>query len=104
MVRAIAATLVYSGLRSDEIMRLPVGCIRWQREDVWVPESGEVLPRDAVCFLTVPVNKTSGTFQKPVNPVVGQRINEWEQLRTVIAPDQPRRRDRKTGVMVDYLF
>jgi integrase len=88
MVRAIAATLVYSGLRSDEIMRLPVSCIRWQREDVRVPESGAMLPKDAVCFLTVPVNKTSGTFQKPVNPVVGHRINEWEQIRAVIAPNQ----------------
>ncbi|MEO8288282.1 MAG: site-specific integrase [Chloroflexota bacterium] len=104
MVRAIAATLVYSGLRSDEITRLPVGCIRWQRENVRVPESGEMLPKDAVCFLTVPVNKTSGTFQKPVNPVVGHAITEWEKLRKMIAPNQPLHRDRKTGVMVDYLF
>jgi len=101
LVRAIAAVWVYSGLRSDEIVRLTVGCIRWQREDVTVPETGEVLPKEAVCFLTVPVNKTTSAFQKPVNPVMGHRINEWEQVR---ASSQPSQRDRKTGAIVEYLF
>jgi len=101
LVRAIAAVWVYSGLRSDEIGRLTVGCIRWQREDVTVPETGEILPREAVCFLTVPVNKTTSAFQKPVNPIVGHRINEWERVR---ASKQPPQRDRKTGAMVEYLF
>lgn len=101
LVRAIAAVWVYSGLRSDEIVRLTVGCIRWQREDVTVPETGEVLPREAVCFLTVPVNKTTSAFQKPVNPILGHRINEWEQIR---ASSQPAQRDRKTGAIVEYLF
>ena len=101
LVRAIAAIWVYSGLRSDEIVRLTVGCIRWQREDVTVPETGEIIPREAVCFLTVPVNKTTSAFQKPVNPILGQRINEWERVR---APNQPPQRDRKTGTIVEYLF
>ncbi len=101
LVRAVAVVWVYSGLRMDEVSRLHVNCIRWQMEDVKVPETGEVLPKETVCFLTVPVNKTTNTFQKPVNPVVGRRINEWEQVR---APGQPSRRDRKTGASTHYLF
>jgi len=101
LVRAVAAVWVYSGLRSDEIRRLRLGCIRWQREDVAVSETGEVLSKEATCFLTVPTNKTGTTFQKPVNPIVGQRINEWERVR---ASGQPARSDRKTGVKTEYLF
>ena len=101
LVRAVAVVWVYSGLRSDEILRLRLGCIRWQREDITVPETGEVLPKEATCFLTVPTNKTTATFQKPVNPVVGDRINEWEQVR---ASGQPARGDRKTGSKTEYLF
>jgi len=100
-VRALAAVWVYSGLRSDEIIRLRLGCIRWQRETVTVPETGELLPREATCFLTVPTNKTGTTFQKPVNPIVGQRIAEWERER---ASGQPARGDRKTGTQTAYLF
>jgi len=101
LVRAVAAVWVYSGLRSDEILRLRLGCIRWQGEDVTVPETEEVLPKEATCFLTVPTNKTTATFPKPVNPVVGYRINEWEQVR---ASGQPARGDRKTGTKMEYLF
>jgi hypothetical protein len=101
LVRAVAVVWVYSGLRADEIVRLQIGCVRWQREDVTIAETGEVLPQEAVCFLTVPVNKTTTTFQKPVNPVVGQRINEWERAR---AASQLPRTDRKTGAKVHYLF
>jgi integrase len=101
LVRAVAVVWVFSGLRADEIVRLKVGCVRWQHEDVTIPETGEVLPKEAVCFLTVPVNKTTTTFQKPVNPVVGRRINEWEQSR---AARQPAHTDRKTGAKVNYLF
>ena len=101
LVRAVAVVWVYTGLRSDEVVRLRLGCIRWQREDVTVPETGETLPKDATCFLTVPTNKTTTTFQKPVNLIVGRRINEWEQGR---APGQPQRSDRKTGAKVEYLF
>ncbi len=72
-----------------------------QQEDVTVPETGEVLPKQAVCFLTVPINKTTTTFQKPVNPIVGHRIDEWEQVR---AAGQAQYRDRKTGARIDYLF
>jgi integrase len=101
LVRAVAAVWVYSGLRCDEIVRLPLGCIRWQHEDVTIPETGEVLPKEAICFLTVPVNKTTSSFQKPVNPIVGKRIQEWEQIRSA---GQPPQTDRKTGASVNYLF
>jgi integrase len=100
-VRAVAVVWVYSGLRSDEIRRLRLGCIRWQREDVTIPETGAVLPKEATCFLTVPTNKTTASFQKPVNPIVGHRINEWEWVR---ASGQPARGDRKTGSKMEYLF
>ncbi len=100
-VRAVANVWVYSGLRADEITRLSLGCIRWQYEEVTVQETGEVLPKETTCFLTVPVNKTTTSFQKPVNSIVGHRIAEWEQMR---ASGQPSRIDRKTGMKVDYLF
>lgn len=101
LVRAIAVTWCYSALRSDEIRRLPVGCIRWQREDMTIPETGEILPKDAVCFLTVPVNKTNTSFPKAVNPLVGQVINEWERVRPA---QQPLVVDRKTGELIQVLF
>jgi len=37
VIRVITLTWLFSGQRSDEIARLRVGCIRWQREDVAVP-------------------------------------------------------------------
>ncbi len=101
MVRAIAVVWCFAALRSDEIWRLRVGCIRWQHEDVMIPESGESLPKDAVCFLDVPVNKTSMAFTKPVNTIVGQYINAWETARP---KDQPRSLDKKTGEAVEFLF
>ena len=101
MVRAIAVVWCFAALRSDEIRRLRVGCVRWQREDVVVPSTGDVLPRDAVCLLDIPVNKTSTAYTKPTHPLVGQRIEEWEWVRP---PDQPRRLDLKTSEAVHYLF
>ncbi len=100
MVRALAAVWCFSGLRSDEIQRLRVGCISWQREDITIQQTAEILPKDAVCFLRVPVNKTNTAFTKPVHPLSGQRIEEWEKVR----PDQPPRIDPKTGEVVHYLF
>jgi integrase len=101
LMRAMAIVWCYAALRTDEIRRLAVGCIRWQREDVTSAESGATLAKEAVCFLTVPVNKTNTSFCKAVNPLVGQAIEAWEKDRPV---DQPRQPDRKTGQFVDYLF
>ncbi len=101
LVRALAIVWVYSGLRSDEIVRLRTGCIRWQHEDITISETGELVPKEAFCFLTVPVNKTYTTFSKPVNAVVGKAINAWEQVRPA---QQPRLLDKKTNELVDFLF
>ncbi len=45
MVRALAMVWLFAGLRANEIRRLRVGCVRWQREDVAIPGTGEGLPR-----------------------------------------------------------
>jgi integrase len=100
MVRALAISWCYSALRSDEIKRLRVGCIRWQWEQDMQSEEGEMAPPDATCFLHVPVNKTSTAFWKPVYALVGTCINAWEKER----PPQPPVLDRKTNQLVDFLF
>jgi hypothetical protein len=100
MVQAVAVTWLFAGLRADELRRLPLGCVRWQREDVTIPGTTDVLPKDAVCFLDVPPNKTSGAFTKPVDRPVGEAIAAWEAIR----PAQPALRDRKTGQPTHYLF
>jgi integrase len=101
LVRAVALVWCYAALRSDEIRRLTVGCVRWQREDVTVAETGDLLPKDAVCFLSIPVNKTDTAFPKAVNPLVGHAIAAWERERPA---DQPALPDRKTGQLTHHLF
>lgn len=100
MVKAIAIVWLFAGLRANEIMRLRVGCIRWQSDDVKESAAGEMLRKDAVCWLDVPVTKTSTSFSKPVDVTVGKAINEWERLR----PSQRSALDAKTGEMVHFLF
>ena len=101
LIRAVTLTWLFSGLRSDEISRLRVGCIRWQHDGLPIPgDSREILAEDAVCLLDVPVHKTGTAFTKPVDPIVGQAIEAWQALR----PEQPKRLDRKTGEQVDLLF
>jgi Phage integrase family len=100
MVRALAIVWLFAGLRSDEIRRLRVGAVRWQHEDVRISGGDDVLPKDVVCFLSVPVNKTSPAFVKPVDRPVGEAIAAWEAVR----PSQPRLADRKTGELADFLF
>ena len=100
MVRALALVWLFAGLRSDEIRRLRVGAVGWQHEDVRVSGSDDVLPKDTVCFLSIPVNKTSPAFTKPVDRPVGEAIAAWEAVR----PCQPRLPDRKTGELADFLF
>jgi len=101
LLRAVTITWMFSGLRSDEIARLCLGCIRWQHDDQ--PTTGDsdtVLARDAVCLLDVPTHKTGTAFTKPVDPLVGQAIEAWQRVR----PTQPSTVDRKTGQRVDLLF
>jgi integrase len=100
LCKALAVTWLFSGLRNNEILRLRVGCVRWQKEDVSVPGSGEPLAGGAVCMLDVPVTKTGTAFTKPVDPIVGEMISGWEKVR----PNGMKLEDRKTGEMVDFLF
>ncbi len=92
-VRALALVWLFAGLRSDEISRLRVGCVRWQA-------TGGEASAQAVCLLDVPTNKTGTPFTKPVDSQVGKAIETWEAVR----PAQPRHTDRKTGEQVDMLF
>jgi integrase len=98
LVRALTLTWLFAGLRSDEIVRLRVGCIRSQTDQSM--EFGQDGDTKAVCLLDVPTNKTATAFTKPVDPLVGQAIAAWEAVRA----QQPALSDRKTGVAVDMLF
>ena len=89
MTRAVTLVWLFAGLRGDEIRRLRIGCVRWQREN-----------NSSVCLLEVPINKTGTNFTKPVDKIVGEAINTWEKIR----PTQPKLCDKKTGELVDFLF
>ncbi len=99
LCKALAITWLFAGLRVNEIVRLRLGCIRWQKQDVSIP-NGEILPGGSVCMLDVPVNKTSTAFTKPVDPLVGETISAWESVR----PRGVKLPDPKTGEMTDFLF
>jgi integrase len=92
-VRALALVWLFAGLRSDEISRLRVGCVRWQSIDAGTDTA-------PVCLLDVPTHKTGSDFTKPVEPQVGYAIATWEAVR----PVQPHGIDRKTGETVAFLF
>ena len=94
LVRAVAMLWLFAGLRVDEILRLPVGAVRWQHQHDC--EDGD----QRVCLLDVPTNKTGTAFTKPVDRTVGDAIEAWETVR----PPQPRFEDRKTGELVDVLL
>jgi integrase len=100
LCRALVMTWLFAGLRVNEIVRLRLGCIRWQNKDVAIPGDTATLPGGSVCMLDVPVNKTSAAFTKPVDPIVGQTIAAWEKIR----PKGVKLPDPKTGEMVDFLF
>ena len=90
LVRALSVVWLFAGLRWDEIRRLRLGCIRWQ----------ENAPGERVCLLSIPVNKTSTAFSKPVDALAGEVVEAWEKER----PAQMKLIDPKTGELVDYLF
>ncbi len=52
LVRALAITWLFSGLRSNEIVRLRLGCVRWQRHPE--PEGDDTT---RICILGVPPHK-----------------------------------------------
>lgn len=98
LLRALTMIWLFSGLRSDEISRLRVGCIRWQSGIDTTDIGGGDNSR--VCLLDVPTHKTGAAYTKPVDPLVGQAIEAWETVR----PPQPKIHDRRTGALVDALF
>jgi integrase len=101
LIRAVTLTWLFSGLRSDEISRLRVGCVRWEHDGRPIaPDASDVLAQDAVCLLDIPVHKTGTAFTKPVDPLVGEAIEAWQHVR----PAQPKTLDRKTAEHVDILF
>lgn len=101
LIRAVTLTWLFSGLRSDEVTRLRVGCVRWQHEGHPIPgDAHDVLADDAVCLLDVPVHKTGTAFTKPVDPLLGQALEAWQKMR----PKQPQTLDRKTSEHVNILF
>ncbi|MGI9305028.1 MAG: tyrosine-type recombinase/integrase [Gammaproteobacteria bacterium] len=100
MAQALSLVWLFAGLRSDEIRRLRVGCVRRQHDEVRVASSDDMLPAGAVCWLTVPANKTGADFVKPVEPAVGEAIAVWEQAR----PAQPLAIDYRTSEAYDCLF
>lgn len=89
LVKALAAMWVFSGLRPDEIRRLPVGCLRFSQDK-----------EEQICWLDVPANKLNPAYTKPVDSVLGQLVQEWEQLRPPSTPYI----DTKSGQPVHYLF
>lgn len=92
-VRAVTLVWLFAGLRSDEISRLRVGCVRWQAP-------GQEGAGPPICLLDVPTHKTGTDFTKPVDPLVGEAIDAWQ----IVRPSQPQYLDRKTGERVDLLF
>ena len=101
LVKAMAIAWLFAGLRSDELVRLRVGCIRWQQRGGSPGAASSHTPGDeATCLLDVPTHKTGTSFTKPVDALVGESIAAWEARR----PTQPLMIDRKTGEQVAILF
>lgn len=92
MLQALSIVWLFAGLRSDEIVRLRVGCVRKE------PSIGQ--QATPFWMLDVPVHKTGTAFAKPIDTIVGEAITVWEQRR----PVQPAALDIKTGEKVDFLF
>jgi integrase len=94
MVQALAIVWLFGGLRSDEIVRLRVGCAR-------IPPTLQPSNGERRCWtLDVPVSKTQTALTKPIDLAVGEAIAAWEAVR----PNQPMSIDRKTGERVRMLF
>ncbi|MGI4735862.1 MAG: tyrosine-type recombinase/integrase [Janthinobacterium lividum] len=97
MMRAMAVVWLYTGLRSDEICRLRVGCIRpISREE----NDSNFSSTPTLCSLTVPIGKSNVGSSKPVDRLVGDAIETWEQSR----PAVPKHWDYKTAEAVHFLF
>jgi integrase len=94
MVKALSVVWLFAGLRSDEIVRLRVGCAH--KEPSLPPASSG----ENCWMLDVPVHKTGTALTKPIDAVVGDAITAWEKVR----PHQPSACDSKTGETTHFLF
>jgi integrase len=73
-IRAIISVWLFAGQRSDEIVRLRVGCVRWQHKEQPVSAGDrEVLVDDAICLLDIPTHKTGTAFTNPSTRSSGRR-------------------------------
>lgn len=100
MHQAMAVIWTHAGLRQNEILRLIVGCVREQTDDI-VQEDGSIIPAGTLCWLDVPAGKTSKAFVKPVASVVKKYVDLWLQERP---PEQAPLTDERTAERVNYLF
>jgi hypothetical protein len=83
----IAAAAAYlAGFRRVLVLCPPHLVRKWQREDVVIPGSTDALPKEAVCWLDVPTNKTGTSFTKAVDQIVGEGILAWEGERPTQLP------------------
>jgi len=98
MLRALTLIWLFAGLRSDEIVRLRLGCTR--THDVYRAGAGPSATPTQVGLLDVPVNKTGHAFTKPVDLLVTEAVRAWEAVR----PTQPDLIDAKTGERVQFVF
>ncbi len=94
MLQALSLVWLFAGLRSDEIFRLRLGCVRQE------PSPKASTKTAAYWLLDVPVHKTGTAMTKPIDPIVGEAIIAWERVR----PEQPAKHDAKTGETVQFLF
>jgi hypothetical protein len=76
LIRAAAVLWAHAGLRSDELRRIEVGCIRDLTPglDAELEQEIERDIADIVCLLSVPVNKTSRAYTKPVGKAVARCV------------------------------
>lgn len=100
MHQAMAVIWTHAGLRQNEILRLTVGCVREQTDDV-VQDDGNIIPAGTLCWLDVPAGKTSKAFVKPVASVVKKYVDLWLQVRPA---EQAPLTDERTAERVSYLF
>jgi len=96
LIRALAVVWLFAGLRKDEIGRLRVGCVRWQKAE----DRAQAKHSLSVCLIDVPANKTSGNYTKPVHGAAGEAIGEWQRYRPAMHPII----DEKTGETFHVLF
>lgn len=64
MVRALVTVWLFAGLRGNEILRLRVGCVRWQRHDMTKVEFADGVPRTLPACSTSPSIRPTGPSRK----------------------------------------